>query len=116
MENSKYLLCSICNRQMMLNHGDYFFTYNAECANNHIINNMDFDELLFKRKKNIFLRFCQTHNKKNLLHCFDCREDICLICANSSHKGHKMEYLSLLYLKISEESNLKKLFEKEKKL
>ena len=116
MENSKYLLCPICNKQMMLNHGDYLFTYNAECGNKHIINNMDLDELIFKRKKNKFLRFCQTHNKKNLLHCFHCREDICLICFNSSHKGHKMEYLTSLYLDISEEINIQKLLSKEQQI
>lgn len=116
MESSKDLLCSSCKNQMLLSNGDYLFTYNVECSNNHKINNMDLDELLLKREKSSSLLYCKTHNKKNRAHCFNCKEDICMLCVNSSHKLHKMEYLKSLYLSLSEEHNLPKLFKKEKKM
>ena len=116
MESSKDLLCSSCKNQMLLSNGDYLFTYNVECSNNHKINNMDLDELLLKRVKSSSLLYCKTHNKKNRAHCFNCKEDICMLCVNSSHKLHKMEYLKSLYLSLSEEHNLPKLFKKEKKM
>ena len=50
MENKENIICSLCQKQLQLSQGDYLFTYNAQCINNHIFENIEIDELIKKNK------------------------------------------------------------------
>ena len=95
------MFCKICNSQLKINKGDFLFSYNTKCCNNHIQNNIDLDDLLYTKKVEDYK--CKEHNKNKTIHCFKCDKDICLYCLNKLHKGHKTEYLNFLnsdYIKI----------------
>ena len=117
MENEKNFICSLCHRQLELNKGDYLFTYEAECINNHKLNNIELDDLLEKKISNSSIYKCKEHQKKTVAHCFICNEDICLNCIRTSHKGHKNEYLFSLNKEcFGVFSNLEWRFEYEKNI
>ena len=74
-------ICKECNNQLKLTKGNFIFSFNLECCNNHKKENIDLDDLLnMKKKSNQDIFKCKNHKKKNLIHCFDCDEDICFHC------------------------------------
>ena len=117
MENKENIVCSLCHKQFQISHGDYLFTYNAQCINNHKFENIEIDDLLEKKENNISIYQCKDHQKMIMAHCFLCNEDICFKCVNASHKSHKIEYLkSLLNMETFIPSHFKYIFEKENKI
>jgi len=86
-----HFFCSTCNNPLKIKEGDYLFTCNIECCNNHISKNVDIEDILATKKQQIYT--CEKHNKKNIIHCLDCKIDICLICFKELHNNHKMGYL-----------------------
>ena len=90
----EYFFCSTCDNQLKIKEGDYLFTYNIECCNNHISKNVDLEDILSKKKGKNYI--CENHKKNKIIHCINCNEDICFICYKKSHKLHKMEYLKAL--------------------
>ena len=83
------ILCKKCNNQLKIREGDYLFSFNINCCNNHTENNVDLEDLLSQTKYIQEKNECKEHNKKKKIHCFDCDEDICFICFNKLHKNHK---------------------------
>ena len=116
MENKENYICSLCQEQFQLNAGDYLFTYNAQCINNHKLENIELDDLLLRKEKNISIYQCKEHKKKIAAHCFLCNEDICLKCLSTSHKSHKMEYLKSLNLDFIQQFDTQNLLKKENKI
>ena len=103
----KHFFCLTCNSPIKIKEGDYLFTYNIECCNNHIRENVDLEDILSTKKEQTYI--CENHKKRNIIHCFDCNADLCLFCYKEFHNSHKMGYLrSLNYEKIE-----KHYFEKE---
>ena len=103
----KHFFCLTCNSPIKIKEGDYLFTYNIECCNNHIRENVDLEDILSTKKEQTYI--CENHKKKNIIHCFDCNADLCLFCYKEFHNSHKMGYLRALnYEKIE-----KHYFEKE---
>ena len=105
----KYFSCTTCNNPLKITEGDFIFSYNIECCNNHICKNVDLEDIFStKREKNYI---CESHKKNKIVHCFNCNEDICFICFKESHTLHNMEYLKLLnyenFEKINFECRLK---------
>ena len=94
MEKPKNFLCSECDNLLEITNGDYLFSYNTKCCNNHIEENIDLEDLLLKYRTNENLYKCKTHKKKSIIHCYDCKDDICLFCANDLHRNHKYDYLN----------------------
>ena len=90
----KHFFCSTCNNPLKIKEGDYIFTYNTECCNNHISNNVDLENILSTKNEQIYI--CQNHKKKNIIHCLDCKVDICLTCFKELHNNHKMGYLKTI--------------------
>ena len=90
----EYFFCSTCDNQLKIKEGDYLFTYNIECRNNHISKNVDLEDILSKKKGKNYI--CENHKKNKIIRCINCNEDICFICYKKSHKLHKMEYLKAL--------------------
>ena len=86
--------CSTCNNPLKIKNGDYIFAYNTECCNNHISKNVEIEDILSTLKQKSFI--CESHKKKNIIHCFNCDVDICFLCYKESHKLHKIEYLKSL--------------------
>ena len=43
------LVCQICDNQIRLNSGDFLFSYNIGCSNNHLQKNIDLDDLLSQK-------------------------------------------------------------------
>ena len=115
MENNLNLFCSLCERQLKLNKGDYLFTYNTKCENNHENKNIDLDDLFAKNDKKLSYD-CKIHSKKIKIHCFDCNKDICLTCYKDSHKNHKMEYLISLGVGLIKQFDLEYIIKREKKI
>ena len=108
------IFCQICNAQLKLNNGDFVFSNNTKCCNNHIQNNIDLDDLLLQKKLENYK--CKEHNKNKTIHCFNCDEDICLYGLNKLHKGHKTEYINYLNLDCRKLFNYKYKIKKEKKI
>ena len=54
--------CSICNNPLKIKNGDYIFTYNIECCNNHINTNVKLEDILSTKKPKSFI--CEKHKKK----------------------------------------------------
>ena len=108
-------LCKQCDNYIKITEGDFLFSYNTSCCNNHINKNVNLDNILQREKdiKDTHLK-CKPHNKKNRIHCFDCNEDICLICCNKLHNGHKIEYLDILNYDEIGRYNLEKMIKREK--
>ena len=73
----KYV-CPECESPLKITEGDFIFSFNINCHNKHKFENIDLDDLLSMRKafNNINLFQCKKHKKGNLMHCFDCEEDI----------------------------------------
>jgi len=90
----KQFFCPTCDNPIKIKEGDYIFSYNIECCNNHIRENVDIGDILSTRKEKSYV--CENHNKKKIIHCINCNLDICFICYKESHKLHKMEYLKSL--------------------
>ena len=61
---------------MKINEGDFLFSYNTKYSNNLIQNNIDLDDLFYKKKFEDFK--CKDHHKHTTIDCFNCDEDICL--------------------------------------
>ena len=116
MEQPKNFLCSECRNILKVTNGDYLFSYNTKCRNNHIDENIDLEDLLLKYRTNENLYKCKTHKNKTLIYCYDCNEDICLKCLKDLHKGHKNEYLNTIKLNLIEEFNFNYLLKNEKKM
>ena len=116
MENKENIVCSLCQKQFQINIGDYLFTYNAKCINNHKFENIEIDDLLEKKEENISIYQCKAHQKKIIAHCFLCNEDICFKCLSTSHKSHKMEYLKPLNMDFVQQIDAKNLLKKENKI
>ena len=49
----KHFFCSTCNNPLKIKEGDYIFTYNTECCNNHISNNVDLENVWFQTNRMI---------------------------------------------------------------
>ena len=64
MEDKENIICSLCKKQLQINIGDYLFTYNAQCNNNHKLENIGLDDLLSKKEKNISIYQCKEHKKR----------------------------------------------------
>ena len=90
----KHFFCSTCDNPLKLKEGDFLFTYNTECCNNHINKNVDLEEILSTIKEQIYI--CKNHKKKNIIHCLDCKVDICLDCFKEIHNNHQMGYLKTI--------------------
>ena len=86
--------CLTCNNPLKIKNGDYLFSYNIECRNNHIRENIELEDILSTKKPTSFI--CESHKKKNIIHCYDCDVDICFLCYKELHNLHKMEYLKTL--------------------
>ena len=116
MELVRSFLCPDCNDIYKITDGDYLFSYNLECKQGHKKINLDQDYLLKKRKikQNIFK--CKNHRKRNHIHCFECNEDICILCHKDSHQNHKFEYLKNLNLTTREQYNTKYNMQKQKEI
>ena len=88
------IVCEECNKPIKINDGDFLFSFNTSCYNNHNIININLEDLLSKSKIIIKENFiCKIHNKKLIIHCLNCNEDICFFCFNELHKGHKIDYI-----------------------
>ena len=105
--------CSTCNNPLKINKGDYIFTYNIECCNNHSSKNVDLENILSSNKGKNYI--CENHRKKNIIHCFDCNADICFLCYKKIHNLHKMEYLKVLNYEHIIVSSIKNELERDKK-
>ena len=105
-------LCQQCYNQLRIKEGDYLFSYNINCSNNHESKNIDLESLLSKRNFCEIIYKCNHKNKSSYIHCFECDEDICFGCYNKLHKQHKMDYLKNLnfdeVMKYNFEERLKK--------
>ena len=108
-------LCKQCDNYIKFTEGDFLFSYNTSCCNNHINKNVNLENILQRKKdiKDTHLK-CKSHNKKITIHCFDCNEDICLIGYNKLHNGHKIEYLDILNYDEIGKYNLEKMIKREK--
>ena len=56
--------CLTCNNPLKIKNGDYLFSYNIECCNNHISENVDLKDILSTKKQKNFI--CENHKKKNI--------------------------------------------------
>jgi len=90
----KHFFCTKCNNPIKIKEGDFIFSYNIECCNNHILENVDLEDILSTKKEKSYI--CENHKKSKLIHCIECNEDICFNCFKESHYSHKMEYLKFL--------------------
>ena len=90
----EHFCCSTCDKPLKIKEGDYLFTYNLECCNNHISKNVDLEDILSTKKEKSHI--CENHKKSKIIHCINCNEDICFLCYKESHHLHKMEYLKSL--------------------
>jgi len=90
----KHFFCKKCNNPLKIKEGDFIFSYNIECYNNHISENVDLEDILSTKKEESFI--CENHKKNKVIHCINCNEDICFICFKETHHLHKMEYLKSL--------------------
>ena len=90
----EHFFCSTCDNPLKIKEGDYLFTYNIECRNNHISKNVDLEDILSTKKEKSYI--CENHQKSKIIHCINCNEDICFICFKEFHYLHKMEYLKSL--------------------
>ena len=111
MEN---FLCQECGNQLRINEGDYLFSYNIKCCNEHESKNIDLDNLLSKAKNCEILYKCKHGNKRSYIHCFECDEDICFGCYNKLHKQHKMDYLKNLNFDKAQKFNFEVRLKKNK--
>ena len=113
----KKFLCQTCESPLKIKEGDFIFSFDINCDNEHKLKNIDLDDLLSMRKitnnENLFL--CKIHKKKNKMHCFDCDEDICFFCYQESHKLHKLEYIKNQSLNSYEIFTMKNHLDREKK-
>ena len=109
-------LCPSCSKQLRITNGDYIFSYNIKCSNSHNYENISSEDLLTKKSYNIdSLYKCKNHKKPNIIHCFQCDEDLCFKCLKDYHNNHKFEYLKSFHLDDSEKYNLILKLNKEKK-
>ena len=108
----KHFFCLTCNIPIKIKEGDYLFTYNIECCNNHIRENVDLEGILSTKKEQTYI--CENHKKKNIIHCFDWNADLCLFCYKEFHNSHKMGYLRALNYEKIESIILKKSWLKKK--
>ena len=111
----KNFLCQVCNENLRISEGNYMFTYNINCPNNHFKQNIEYDELLSRMKVNNYLNKCKIHRLNKKTRCFKCEKDICLRCLNNFHKDHKIEYLNNLKLGKIEIFEINEILEKEEK-
>ena len=112
----KNFLCQVCNENLRISEGNYMLTYNINCPNNHFKQNVEFDELLSRRKVNNYLNKCKIHRLNKKIRCLECEKDICLRCLNNFHKGHKIEYLNNLKLGEDEIFKINEILKKEENI
>ena len=106
--------CPICNEQLRITEGNYIFTYNINCLNNHKKMNVKLDDLLSYEKP--FNYNCKKHKKVNFIYCYSCNQDICLNCYNELHKNHKIEYIKAINFSDVEKFRLNDSLKQEKEL
>ena len=113
----KKFLCQTCESPLKIKEGDFIFSFDINCDNEHKLKNIDLDDLLSMRKiyNNINLFQCKKHKKRNMMHCFDCEEDICFLCYKELHKSHKIEYIKNLDLSYHEKFSIKNYLDIEKR-
>ena len=111
MEN---FLCEECGNQLRINEGQYLFSYNIKCCNQHESQNICLNNILSKRKNCKIIYKCNHENKNSYIHCFACDEDICFGCYSKFHKQHKMDYLVNLNFDVVQKHNLQESLKKEK--
>ena len=90
----KQFYCTKCSNPLKIKEGNFIFSYNVECCNNHISKNVDLEDILSTKKEKSYI--CENHRKRKVIHCINCNEDICFICFKETHHLHKMEYLKSL--------------------
>ena len=90
----KQFCCSTCNSPLKIKKGDYIFAYNIECCKNHTGENVEIKDILSTQEQKSII--CENHNKKKIIHCFNCDIDICFLCYKEFHNLHKIEYLRIL--------------------
>ena len=113
----KKFLCQTCDKQLKYSNGDFLFSFNLNCDNGHEEKNIDLGDLLIKRKQNNVEIFkCKNHKRKNIIHCFDCKEDICFNCYKESHKLHKIEYIEKLDFTKSQKASFKRVLVSSRKV
>ena len=110
----KNFCCPVCDEHLRITEGNYIFTYNINCFNNHKKMNVKIEDLLSYEKINSYN--CKAHNKPKVVHCYLCNEDICLLCHKELHKDHKMEYINTIDFKDFDKQILQNSLKKEKKL
>ena len=110
----KNFCCPICEERLKITEGNYIFTYNINCLNNHKRMNVKLEDLLSYEKQNIFN--CKEHKKLKIIHCYSCNYDICLKCYNEFHKGHKIEYLNAINFGDKKKFDFNESLKKEKEL
>ena len=113
----KKFICQECENPIKIEKGDFIFSFNINCDNEHKFENINLDELLSMRKNynNINQFQCKQHKKKKIIHCFNCNEDLCFLCFKQLHKMHKIEYINKLDFSPEEKYNIKNYLNKEKK-
>ena len=90
----KQFFCTKCSNPLKIKEGNFLFSYNIECCNNHISENVDLEDILSTKKEKSYI--CENHKKRKVIHCINCNEDICFTCFKETHHLHKMEYLKSL--------------------
>ena len=108
----KNYFCPICDGQLRITEGNYIFTYNINCFNNHKKMNVKLEDLLSYEKAINYN--CKNHKKPNRIYCYSCNEDICLNCYNELHKNHKIEYLKAINLSDVEKFGLNESLKRKK--
>ena len=109
----KHFSCTTCNNPLKIKEGDFIFSYNIECCNNHICENVDLEDILSTKKEKNYI--CENHKKSYIIHCINCNEDICFLCFKESHSLHKMEYLKSLNYDHIEKYNFENELKKDEK-
>ena len=60
----EHFFCSKCDNPLKIKEGDYLFTYNIECCNNHISKNVDLEDILSTKKQKSYI--CESHKNNDV--------------------------------------------------
>ena len=94
---SNDIICSKCKEKARINIKDYKINING-CKNNHVINDILFDEfenLQMIDISKIICEQCKINNKNDSYrnkfnYCFNCEKNICVTCKLKHDKNHKI--------------------------